>query len=96
MSAIYRFTAETEFLSCNSKKENILRVAGGIPAEDALLEASLFLEAVESLSGTAAIELDGSDQPTKNEVMIIWASNFCAQIAKALVEAVIKGGENAH
>ena len=72
-------TSETPAFKCNLMGDYLLSISGGIPANDAIGMASLFLDSVIGL-------LDGLDGEERSHVTE--SSVYLAKLAKAAIDAV--------
>ncbi|MCF5725501.1 DUF3077 domain-containing protein [Pseudomonas syringae] len=80
-------TVEHSFARCNVERQELFAVRSGIPAGDALEEASCILSELKSSLQGAAIGVDGI-QP--NQVWLLFRS---VDLAKAIVDSAREGLE---
>ncbi|MDD0977683.1 DUF3077 domain-containing protein [Pseudomonas fontis] len=81
-------TATTAFGACDAGHAPLFSVRAGIDAEDALVHASLLLQAIYDTAQQACEHSD--DMPKKG---LLWANMHSAEMAKGLVDAVLDGIE---
>ncbi|MCY1389858.1 hypothetical protein D3C76_206130 [compost metagenome] len=82
-----RRTAETAFGCCDAAHEPLLAIRGGVSAEDALVHASLYLQAAYATANAAC------NHSMMDERGLHWATLHSVEIAKALVDALLDGAE---
>lgn len=75
-----RTTAQHPFFSCNARDDLLFSVRAGIPADDALEQASCFLAAARTTVYQVA-EKVGSES--------VYGAGYLVEMAKALVDAAI-------
>lgn len=80
-------TAETLFGSCDAGHAPLFSVRAGILAEDALIHASLYLKCVCDTANAAC------NTDTDVRQGLLWSLLHSAEIAKALVDALLDGAE---
>ncbi|WP_166360512.1 DUF3077 domain-containing protein [Pseudomonas akapageensis] len=81
-------TAETLFGSCDAGHAPLFSVRAGIHAEDALIHASLYLKCVCDTANAVC----NSDAEVQQG--LLWSLLHSAEIAKALVDALLDGAES--
>ncbi|WP_166365775.1 DUF3077 domain-containing protein [Pseudomonas akapageensis] len=80
-------TAETAFGSCDAGHAPIFAVRAGINAEDALVHASLMLQCACATANAACNHSRNLDKG------LLWSTLHSAEVAKALVDALLDGAE---
>jgi hypothetical protein len=80
-AAPVRKTQLYPFFSCNPARDALFAVREGVPALDALQQASCFLEAARDAAYSSA----SSDEPLN----AMWATAYLVDVAKAVVDAAI-------
>ena len=81
-------TALTVFGTCDAGHAPLFAVCAGIPAEDALVHASLILRGAFD---TAYVACDNAgEQQMKG---LLWSTLHSVEMAKALIDAVLDGAE---
>ncbi|UVJ46009.1 DUF3077 domain-containing protein [Pseudomonas sp. LS1212] len=81
-------TALTVFGACDAGHAPLFAVCAGIPAEDALVHASLLLKGAFA-SAYAACD-DGGDRERQG---LLWSTLHSVEMAKALIDALLDGAE---
>lgn len=79
-AASKRVTTRVNFFSCNPQLEPLFSVRAGIPANDALEQASCLLGSARAVASTAASESDTE---------AAWAAVYLLDMANAIVDAAI-------
>ncbi|WP_166365249.1 DUF3077 domain-containing protein [Pseudomonas akapageensis] len=78
-------TVTTPFGICDAGHEPLFAVRAGIPAEDALVHASLLLK------GACASTVQACEKAATAESGLLWLTLHAIETAKALVDAVVDG-----
>ncbi|UVJ42124.1 DUF3077 domain-containing protein [Pseudomonas sp. LS1212] len=82
-------TATTPFGSCDAGHAPLFAVCAGIPAEDALVHASLLLRGAFDTAYAACD--NAGDNPKKG---LLWSTLHSVEMAKALIDALLDGAES--
>lgn len=82
-----RKTKATPFFSCDPDRTPLFTVNPNIPVQDALNEASCFMDCVQWVLVNCAMEADGEDGRTDSRTL--FALSYLTDFSKALVEACI-------
>ncbi|WP_166363587.1 DUF3077 domain-containing protein [Pseudomonas akapageensis] len=81
-------TALTVFGACDAGHAPLFAVCAGIPAEDALVHASLLLKGAFA-SAFAACDVGGDGEKQG----LLWSTLHAVEMAKGLIDAVLDGAE---
>ena len=80
-------TVTTPFGTCDAGHAPLFAIRAGIPAEDALVHASLLLK------GACESSAQACEKATIAESGLLWLTLHAIETAKALVDAVVDGAQ---
>lgn len=82
MSRVIQRTEALAFFSCNPQHEKLFMVRDGIPAMNALEQASCFLDSARTIAGYAG---------QSNDAALMFAATYLIDLAKAVIDATVEG-----
>lgn len=80
-----RKTTFTKFFSCNPQQDSLFAINGDLSIDDALEQASCFLEASEDTIRTLCMDAESADDPINRA----WPALYLVEISRAIVKAAI-------